>query len=62
MNINTLRSKGFSIVQLAGPITHLVHKKPFTVNEKPARQVADRYEFNIRGWYDRTIPRTIEII
>lgn len=62
MKINTLRSKGFSITKLAGPITHLVHKEAFTVNDKPARQVADRFEFNVRGWYEKEIPREIKII
>jgi hypothetical protein len=59
MKVSTLRGKGFSIVQLAGPVTHIVHKQPFTVNGKPARQVSDRFEFDVRGWYRDEIPREI---
>jgi len=59
---STLRSRGFRLVKLGGPITQLSHDKPFTVNGKPARSTHGEYRFNMRGWYYGDIPRDIEAI
>ena len=60
---STLRSRGFRIVKLGGPITQLSHDRAFTVNGKPARFVNGwQYRFNVRGWYDNAIPRDIQVI
>ena len=58
----TLRSRGFRLAKLAGPITRLSNDKPFTVNDKPARFKSHEYVFNMRGWYDGPIPREIRVI
>lgn len=57
----TLRKKGFSVYTLGGPVTQLIHKRPFTVNGKAARSVADRYEFILRGWYPKSLPHNIKL-
>ena len=61
VNQNTLRSKGFRLVKLGGPITMLSNDKPFTVNGKAARFKNHEYVFNMRGWWDGPIPRDIEV-
>ena len=62
IKLSTLRSRGFSIVQLAGPVTQLTHNTCFTVNGKAARFVSGQYEFNVRDWYDKEIPREIVLV
>lgn len=62
MRISTLRAKGFSVVKMAGPATELTHKSFFTVDGKAARQTSSGYRFNLRGWYDKDIPREIMIM
>ena len=50
MNVAKMRSAGFSVVTVGGPVTLLSHARPFTVNGRPAMQVAGRYEFRCKGW------------
>ena len=62
LKISTLRSRGFSIVQLPGPCTQLVHNdRAFRVNGNLSRFVSGRHVFVVSGWYVKEIPRDISL-
>jgi hypothetical protein len=61
-SIPTMRSWGFSVVKLAGPVTQLTHSKEFTVNGKPSRPWAGRFQFNVKGWHSGKLNREIKFV
>lgn len=63
MKVTSLRSKGFSIVNLRGYSFEIAHKQPFTVNTTNARYVAniDKYMLRIKGQTDIDFPYTVKL-